>query len=197
MTEARRYLQRQRQTDPSFAALPVFFGLDEHAPAHFSKPNCQEWDNARVQQVAIMHGISTDAVQDLQRLLPDLPIHSPSKTQLVRALAADTCTTASRLLQLKSWFPSANISIMVAHRPGLLLEEFVGVPAAMAVLHKWFDADAIDHMVQEQPLFLIEDVEDAIGCLNRWLSTTNGAHKLQHNPSLLLSLVSNRKLSLW
>lgn len=44
----------------------------------------------------------------------------------------------------------------------------MGVPAAMAVLHKWFDADAIDHMVQEQPLFLIEDVEDAIGCLNRF-----------------------------
>lgn len=58
--------------------------------------------------------------QDLQRLLPDLPIHSPSKTQLVRALAADTCTTASRLLQLKSWFPSANISIMVAHRSHML-----------------------------------------------------------------------------
>lgn len=50
----------------------------------------------------------------------------------------------------------------------MLLKEFQGVPAAMAVLHKWFDADAIDHMVQEQPLFLVEDVEDAIASLNRF-----------------------------
>lgn len=83
MTEARRYLQRQRQTDPSFAALPVFFGLDEHAPAHFSKPNCQEWDNARVQQVAIMHGISTDAVQVCAKLMH-------ATTQLVCQMIATT-----------------------------------------------------------------------------------------------------------
>lgn len=50
----------------------------------------------------------------------------------------------------------------------MLLEEFTSIPAAKAVLHKWFDADAIDHMVQEQPLFLIEDVEDAISSLNRF-----------------------------
>ena len=58
--------------------------------------------------------------QELQCLLPDLPIHAHTKTQLVKALAADTCTTASRLLQLKTWFPSANISIMVAHRSYML-----------------------------------------------------------------------------
>lgn len=48
-----------------------------------------------------------------------------------------------------------------------MLGEFAGVPAARAVLHKWFDADAVDCMVQQQPLFLVEDVEDAISSLNR------------------------------
>lgn len=55
-----------------------------------------------------------------------------------------------------------------ACRPTILLEEeFAGIPAATAVLHRWFDVDAVDHMVQEQPLFLVEDVEDAISSLNR------------------------------
>lgn len=58
--------------------------------------------------------------------------------------------------------------ICVLCRPTLVLDnEFNGIPAAMGVLQHWFEADAIDHMVQEQPLFLIEDVEDAISSLNR------------------------------
>ena len=50
----------------------------------------------------------------------------------------------------------------------MLLDDFAGIPAALEVLHKWFDVDAIDRMVQEQPLFLVEDVEDAISSLNRF-----------------------------
>ena len=49
----------------------------------------------------------------------------------------------------------------------MLDEEFHGIPTAIVVLHKWFDAGVVDHMVQEQPLFLVEDVEDAISSLNR------------------------------
>lgn len=50
----------------------------------------------------------------------------------------------------------------------VLDEEFNGIPAAMKVLQHWFAADAIDHMVQEEPLFLVEDVESAISSLNRY-----------------------------
>jgi len=63
MTEARRILQQKRQTDPTYAALPAFFGLDDHARVHFSKPKSQDCDNVTVRRVAFMHGISTDAVQ--------------------------------------------------------------------------------------------------------------------------------------
>lgn len=48
-----------------------------------------------------------------------------------------------------------------------MLGEFAGIPAARAVLHKWFHADSVDPLVQEQPLFLVEDVEDAISSVNR------------------------------
>lgn len=55
-------------------------------------------------------------VQELQHLLPDLRLTIHTNPALVKALVADTCTTASRLLQLKSWFPSANVSMMVTDR---------------------------------------------------------------------------------
>ena len=49
----------------------------------------------------------------------------------------------------------------------MLDEGFSGIPDAIAVLQHWFEADAIDHMVEEQPLFLVEDIESAISSLNR------------------------------
>lgn len=65
MTEARRILLHKRQTDPSYAALPAF-GLDEHvAPthSHFSKPSSQERGDVRNEELAVMHGVSTKALQ--------------------------------------------------------------------------------------------------------------------------------------
>lgn len=53
----------------------------------------------------------------------------------------------------------------------MLEEEFSGIPAAIKVLQHWFEADAIDQMVEEQPLFLVEDVETAISSLNRYNNT--------------------------
>lgn len=58
--------------------------------------------------------------QELEHLLPDLRLTIHTKPALVKALAADTRTIASRLLQLKSWFPSANVSMMVADRSHML-----------------------------------------------------------------------------
>ena len=54
-------------------------------------------------------------------------------------------------------------------RPSLVLdEEFTKIPDALVVLQQWFDAESIDQMVQEQPLFLVEDIESAISSLNRY-----------------------------
>ena len=53
--------------------------------------------------------------QELQNLLPDLrgKWHK-LQPQTVQALQADTSAVASKLMQLKVWFPKANVSIMVA-----------------------------------------------------------------------------------
>lgn len=56
-----------------------------------------------------------------------------------------------------------------------MLGEFAGIPAARAVLHKWFHADSVDPLVQKQPLFLVEDVEDAISSVNRCGLLANSA----------------------
>lgn len=180
MTEARHILQQKRQTNPSYAALPAFFGLDEHTRAHLIDMRPSAWNNAGMERVVVMTGVSTSAVQvcspclasqllsrtvlqmmsfdayiqlesaahigkcnqvshalynawhadspittsmlaqELKHLLPDLRLNIYTKPALVKALAADTRSIASRLLQLKSWFPSANVSMMVADRSHML-----------------------------------------------------------------------------
>ena len=159
-------------------------------------------------------------MQELQNLLPDLADRwQKLQPQILVLMIADTSTVAVRLLQLKMWFPEANVSTMVSQRyslgmhvlcnvfalkifhmtkcmathhqhffqiwhhqlckccrPTLVLdEEFNGIPAAMKVMQHWFAADAIDHMVQEEPLFLVEDVESAISSLNRYTTHLNMA----------------------
>ncbi|KAA6427521.1 MAG: hypothetical protein FRX49_02184 [Trebouxia sp. A1-2] len=112
--------------------------------------------------------VDNKALKELQDLLPDLAGRwQKLQPQILLLMTADTSIVAVRLLQLKMWFPEANVSTMVSQRPTLVLdEEFNGIPAAMKVLQHWFAADAIDHMVQEEPLFLVEDVESAISSLN-------------------------------
>ena len=59
-------------------------------------------------------------MQELEHLLPDLRLSIHTNPALVKALAADTRAIASRLLQLKTWFPSANVSMMVTDRSRML-----------------------------------------------------------------------------
>lgn len=189
LDNARQQLLRERQANSQYASLPVLLGQSEDTDGR----------QQSAQAVERLQPVDTKALKELQNLLPDLADRwQKLQPQILVLMIADTSTVAVRLLQLKMWFPEANVSTMVSQRPTLVLdEEFNGIPAAMKVMQHWFAADAIDHMVQEEPLFLVEDVESAISSLNRWMSTTNGAHKLQRHPHLLLSLVPNRKLSLW
>lgn len=64
-------------------------------------------------------------LQELQNLLPDLSgsLHNLNP-QILKALTADTSLIALRLLQLTIWFPSANISIMVARRSDMLQQAY-------------------------------------------------------------------------
>lgn len=63
MTEARRILQHKRQTDPSYAALPAFAGLDGQARAQLTDIRAPAWYNATMEYTAVLHGVSTSALQ--------------------------------------------------------------------------------------------------------------------------------------
>ena len=63
MTEARRILQQKRQTDPSYATLPDVFGLDDQTRAHLMDVRPLGGKNAETERLAVMHGVSTSAVQ--------------------------------------------------------------------------------------------------------------------------------------
>lgn len=63
MTEARRILQHNRQTDPSYAALPAFAGLDDQTSAQLTVRRAPAWINATMEHTAVMHGVSTSALQ--------------------------------------------------------------------------------------------------------------------------------------
>jgi len=54
-------------------------------------------------------------LQVVRQLLPDLAGRLQNlRPEILLSLTADTSAVASRLLQLKMWFPRANVSIMVA-----------------------------------------------------------------------------------
>jgi hypothetical protein len=56
-------------------------------------------------------------LQELQTLLPDLADRwQKLQPQILLLMTADTSTVAMRLLQLKLWFPEANVSAMVSQR---------------------------------------------------------------------------------
>lgn len=59
-------------------------------------------------------------MQELQDLLPDLAGRwQKLQPQILLLMTADTSIVAVRLLQLKMWFPEANVSTMVSQRYSL------------------------------------------------------------------------------
>lgn len=193
LNNMRKELEKQRAQDPKFAQVPGWGNLSD---SHFSAEAAHQKALAQMQH---QEQTASFALQDLHALLPEVAKRWRSlPADVFQALTTDPPATVLKLVQLRSWFPTADVSLMVSRRPSLLLDvEFEVIPAALQVLQDLFDTDAIDHMVQEQPLFLVEDIPRAVSHLNSWTSSADGASRLQKNPQLLLSIVPNRKLSLW
>lgn len=112
MTEARRILQQKRQTDPSYAALPALFGLDDQTRTHLIDLRPPEWNNAETERVAVVHGVSTSAVQVCLLCFASQLFCS----QLLQMMSSDAC------IQVK---PAACIgmceSCMHCTMPGMLI----------------------------------------------------------------------------
>lgn len=74
-------------------------------------------------------------LQELQNLLPDLAGRwQKLQPQILLLMTADTSTIAVRLLQLKTWFPEANVSTMVSQRYSLGMHVLCNV-VALKILH--------------------------------------------------------------
>ncbi|PNW80289.1 hypothetical protein CHLRE_08g385600v5 [Chlamydomonas reinhardtii] len=127
-----------------------------------------------------MSGLEADVfdrqLQELLTLLPDLRdrLLSLSPAILVE-LAADTAGVALKLIQLREWFPAANLGMLLARRPTLLTAaEWGGVAAARDKLHAMFPEGGVDDLVTRQPLLLVEDVDELVGELERLLLPAEG-----------------------
>ena len=74
-------------------------------------------------------------MQELQNLLPDLAdCWQKLQPQILLLMTADTSTVAVRLLQLKMWFPEANVSTMVSQRYSLGMHILCN-DVALKILH--------------------------------------------------------------
>lgn len=111
------------------------------------------------------------------------------------------------------------------HRPSLLLDiEFDHIKKAAEKLDRVFPDTDIGHMVEQQPLLLVEDIDVAITELQRYIPIPHSSsiHQplgsqnpslvawwgrllgrpdvvdmLKRDPGLITAVVSNRSLSIW
>ncbi|KAI8476739.1 MAG: hypothetical protein J3K34DRAFT_222803 [Monoraphidium minutum] len=130
------------------------------------------------------------------------------RADLLGELVGDVGAVAAKMLQLKAWFPTADLAELVGRRPSLLsAAEFGRVGAARRQLLARFPdpggggagaaSAAVDRLVTAQPLLLVEDVEALLAELERLLPGTDAAAALLRDPGLADSVACNRGLSLW
>ncbi|GFR45413.1 hypothetical protein Agub_g6791 [Astrephomene gubernaculifera] len=116
----------------------------------------------------------TEQVQELLLLLPSLrPRLASLQPALLAELAGNTAAVAGKMVQLREWFPSADLCALLGRHPGLLTEAggWGGVREAHRKLHTMFPEGGVDEMVTRQPLLLVEDVDWVVGELERLLSS--------------------------
>ncbi|EFJ44519.1 hypothetical protein VOLCADRAFT_95232, partial [Volvox carteri f. nagariensis] len=146
---------------------------------------------------ARLSGLDTAAfdaqLQELLLLLPDIRSRLLSlKPAILVELCSDTRGVAYKLVQLREMFPDANVSVIIAKRPTLLTAaEWPGVEVAHRKLGTMFPEGGLGQMVTQQPLLLVEDVDEVVGELERLMpgSGRSGRGLLRSNPDLLLAVV--------
>lgn len=142
----------------------------------------------------------SEGLQVLATLLPGLSAKRLRQLPyaLVARLTSDLNGVCLRLVQLKILFPTADVAKLVARRPTLLLEEeFATVSAAKAGLQRIFPETNLDAMVEELPLLLIEDIDEAMDELQRLIPGSDPQQVLKYQSHMLLSVLKTRNLSIW
>ena len=135
-------------------------------------------------------------LDSLRVLIPDLGARmSTMRAGDLARLAASVTDVAAALIRLRSVFPRANVSAMVAKRPDLLLlpaGEVERRAAALRLLMPGVDADAA---AAEQPRLLdVEDTAAALAELSRLMPTMNVVKMLAADTDLLTSVQTGPQL---
>ena len=135
-------------------------------------------------------------LDSLRVLIPDLGARmSTMRAGDLARLAASVTDVAAALIRLRSVFPRANVSAMVAKRPDLLLlpaGEVERRAAALRLLMPGVDADAA---AAEQPRLLdVEDTAAALAELQRLMPTMNVVKMLAADTDLLTSVQTGPQL---
>lgn len=101
--------------------------------SHQCKPMLSSMQRTTATKMAISEEVLAQRLADLSQLLPNLvskmAIMGPDN---IAKLAADPSSVALKLVQLKSIFPEADTSRMVAHKMGLILHDNLDDIAAAA-----------------------------------------------------------------
>ncbi|KAK9851889.1 hypothetical protein WJX84_011756 [Apatococcus fuscideae] len=128
-------------------------------------------------------------IQTLQQLLPDIvPKMAQMKAQLLVKLASNVEHLAQRLLDLKSIFPSTNVSLMVSRAPGLaLMEDLDPIRQGAAAFRELLPNADLDMVVQEHASILdTATFEKALQEAERLLPGMNIGDLLNRNPDMIL-----------
>ncbi|KAG1666685.1 hypothetical protein FOA52_013597 [Chlamydomonas sp. UWO 241] len=135
-----------------------------------------------------------DNIESLEMLLPDLVINlDKMRASEWAAIASDVKRAASVVIVLKSEYPSADVSKIIARAPKVLLQSVEGlqndaaeVKAMLAALSKQGEIDAI---IEAVPYLLSpKELHQSLANLAAWFPSQDPVQVLSTNPSILLNV---------
>ena len=138
----------------------------------------------------------------LQRLLALLPCLTPRisrlRPELLAGLVTDIGRAAARLIELRGLLPGADVAAVLGQRPLLLLDgEWEQIPAGVAGLRRHFSEEQVARMVAQEPLLLLEDIDQVLRDLQRLLPGQDAAAALATQPGLATRVLRLDGLSIW
>jgi len=96
-------------------------------------------------------------------------------------------------------FPSADVGLIVAKRPSLLLSpEWESLEKGKRELVELFpEGTNVDAVVEQQPLLLVADLPTVTAEISRLIPERDPGELIAENPGVFLTVMDNSVLSIW
>lgn len=89
---------------------------------------------------------------------------------MLAALVNDVDSVSSRVIELKILLPDSNVESIVSQRPSILLDnEWNLIEGNLNKLRKHYKEEDISRMVAVEPVLLVEDIEEILKELSRFV----------------------------